>query len=291
MALFRPIFIIGTGRSGTSVFQEMFTRHPHVAFLSGLCIRFPHQPWVNRWAMHLMDVPFLHRIARKKFRPAEHWPFWETRCRGFSLPFRDLLASDVRPGVKARIANDLKQMVTPRRNRLLVKLTGWPRIGFLSEIFPDAVFINLIRDGRAVANSLLDTDFWRRYGGPQHWQWGDLTPEQQDEWDQSGKSFVTLAGIQWKILMEAFAKARDLVPSTRYLEVKYEDLVADPKAVFDRALTFCELAHSREFEAAIESFNVVDRNQEYKTRLTHFQRKQLGTVLADHLGRWGYTSD
>ena len=43
--------------------------------------------------------------------------------------------------------------VSARRPRLLCKITGWPRIGFLHAVFPKREFINVIRDGRAVASS------------------------------------------------------------------------------------------------------------------------------------------
>ena len=72
MSLTRPIFIIGTGRCGSTIFHEIFTHHPQVAFLSGLCMQYPRQPRFNRWAMNLLDVPLLKRFGRRKFRPAEH---------------------------------------------------------------------------------------------------------------------------------------------------------------------------------------------------------------------------
>ncbi len=90
-----------------------------------------------------------------------------------------------------------------KRNRLLVKITGWPRLGYLHEIFPDAKFIHVVRDGRAVVNSLINVDWWDGWKGPQNWRWGDLDLSQTDEWEKYGKSFVVLAGIQLKIIMNA----------------------------------------------------------------------------------------
>src|SRR3712207_7426845 len=49
----------------------------------------------------------------------------------------------------------------------------------LSEIFKDAKFIHLMRDGRAVANSLLHVYFWSGWKGPGNWGWGQLSPAQQ----------------------------------------------------------------------------------------------------------------
>src|SRR6516164_5365526 len=104
MRLEKPIFIVGTGRCGSTIFHQIFAHHPQVAFLSGLCERYPGNPRYNRWAMQMMDMPVVRKWARRRFRPAEHWGFWEHYIRGFSEPCRDLRESDVRPKDKHRIA-------------------------------------------------------------------------------------------------------------------------------------------------------------------------------------------
>lgn len=288
--LIPPIFIVGTGRCGSTVFHEMFTQHPQVAYLSGLLLRFPQLPALNRRAMHLIDAPIVGGFARRRFRPAEHWPFWEAHCRGFSVPFRDLFAGDVRPPVKAHLTRVFGELTTARRARLVVKLSGWPRIGFLSEIFPDARFIHIMRDGRAVANSLLNADFWLGHRGPRHWQWGDLPSALEREWVGSGRSFVTLAGIQWKLLMDAFEKARGLVPPSHYLELRYDGLVRDPKGAFARVLDFCELPFTPEFGTVLDSFELESANFKWRQQLTPFQQAQLEASLAGHLERWGFSA-
>lgn len=287
-SLFEPIFIVGTGRCGSTIFHEILAQHPNVAYLSSLCSRFPRLPRLNRWAMHLLDVPLLDRLARRKFPLGEAWPFWEEHCRGFGRPCRDLLASDVRPPIKTRLAEVLPQMTTERRSRLLVKLSGWPRTGFVSEIFPEARFIHVLRDGRAVANSLLDCDFWLGYRGPQQWRWGSLVGNYRNEWEISGQSFVTLAGLQWKILMDAFERARGLLPSSRYMEVRYEHLVADPHAVLRDVLSFCRLPASPAFESAVSTFPMESADFKWKTQLSDRQRAELDAVLGDHLADWGF---
>jgi hypothetical protein len=284
----RPIFIVGTGRSGTTIFHEMFTHHPNVTFLSGLCLLYPDKPQWNRRAMRLMDVPLIGRFARKKFRPAEHWQFWERHALGFSNPSRDLVAGDVRPRVKQKITEILGAMLTSKRNRLLVKLTGWPRTGFLAEMFPSAYFIHIIRDGRAVANSLLDMDFWDGWRGPPTWRWGELSPAYQEEWQAAEKSFIVLAAIQWKLLMDSFEEAKRILPPERFLEVKYEELVAARKATFAKVLDFCQLDSSAEFAATIDSFALKDSNYKWKESLTQHQQDLLHKSLKDYLARYGY---
>lgn len=288
MSLKKPIFIIGTGRCGSTIFHQMFCHHPQVAFLSGLCQLYPAQPERNRLAMRLMDLPLVQRWARRKFQPAEHYGFWDHHVRGFSMPFRDLRADDVRPNEKARVQQVLESMLTPRRQRLLVKITGWPRIGFLREIFPDALFIHMLRDGRAVTNSLLNTDFWWGWRGPENWRWGPLTAEQQAEWERHDRSFVALAAIQWKIMMDAFEQARTLVPPSQFMEIKYEDFAVDPIAGFGPILEFCGLDFPPRFRAACGRFNVRSANYKWKADLTARQHEILEECLGDYLARYGY---
>jgi hypothetical protein len=238
--------------------------------------------------MRLMDMPLVRHWARRKFRPAEHWGFWDHYSRGFSVPFRDLLAGDVRPNEKRKVQKVLAQMLTPRHSRLLVKLTGWPRTGFLSEIFPDALFIHMVRDGRAVTNSLLNVDFWQGWSGPEHWQWGPLSAEQEAEWEASGRSFVVLAALQWKICMDAYEKVRERLPSNQYYEIKYEDFASDPVGRFGDILEFCQLDYPEQFRRDLGRFKVESANYKWKEYLTEHQQALLENTLRDSLARWGY---
>jgi hypothetical protein len=288
MTLDRPVFIVGTGRCGSTIFHKIFTHHPQVTFLSGLCLLYPNEPAYNRWAMRLMDVPLVGRYARKKFRPAEHWPFWDNYVRGFSFPCRDLLESDVRLCEVEPITRVLEQMLTPRRRRLLVKLTGWPRMGFLKRMFPGALFIHMVRDGRAVVNSLLNVDFWQGWGGPARLGLEPLSETERDEWELSGRSFVVLAAIQWKRWMDAYDAAKQELPAGCYLETTYESFTADPGGAFLDILKFCGMEQSAEFERRVRQFRVRSENDKWRQQLTAKQQQELTTSLQAHLERYGY---
>lgn len=284
----RPIFIVGSGRCGSTVFHQALTHHPHVAFLTEACARYPASPGRNRAVMHLLDVPFLGRFVRRKFPANEHWAFWNWHFRGFSRPCRDLLAEDVRPNEAARMQSVLGAMLAGKRRRLAIKLTGWPRIGFLYRIFPDARFVHLVRDGRAVVNSLLNVDFWQGWVGPENWGWGQLTPAEEEEWLRSGKSFVVLAAIQWKRHMDAFETAKTRIPTSQYMELKYESLAANPAAEMVKVLEFCELEPDASFNAKVVSLGIENRNDKWREQLTPRQQFLLAAALGGHLARYGY---
>ena len=284
-----PIIIVGAGRTGSTVFHGMLSEHPHLAWLPGrLCDTFPERLELGRLLMKGLDYPWVGEILRRRIKPGEGYRFWEHHCKGFSAPYRDLVAADVTDKTKKHILHTMSKLQTEKRNRLLLKITGWPRIGFLSEIFEDAIFIHVMRDGRAVANSMLNIYFWTGWKGPQNWGWGQLSSSQEQEWGEHGQSFVVLAGIQWKILMDAMEKARNAISDERILEIRYEDLCSDPLGQFQKVTRFCELEWTAGFERRLRKHRPKNTNDKYKYDLTARQQSDLEEVLGDYLMRYGY---
>jgi hypothetical protein len=284
-----PIIIVGAGRTGTTVFHRMLSEHPHLAWLPGrMSSRFPERLELGRLVMKGLDYPLLGQLLKRRIRPGESYPFWEHHCKGFSAPYRDLLAADVTDKARSHLPRTMAKILTEKRNRLLLKITGWPRLGFLSEIFEDARFIHVMRDGRAVANSMLDVYFWQGWKGPQDWGWGELSPPQEDEWNEHGQSFVVLAAIQWKILMDAMENAKSTISSERFLEIRYENLCSDPVGQFQKVTQFCELEWRGNFERQIRKYQPRNTNDKFKYDLTAKQQNALEEVLRDYLARYDY---
>jgi hypothetical protein len=284
-----PIIVVGAGRTGTTVFHRMFSEHPHLAWLPGrISSRFPERLELGRLVMKGLDYPLLGELLKRRIKPGESYPFWEHHCKGFSAPYRDLTAADVTDKARSHLPRTMANILTEKRSRLLLKITGWPRISFLSEIFDDARFIHVMRDGRAVANSMLNVYFWQGWKGPQNWGWGELSPTQEEEWKEHGQSFVVLAAIQWKILMDAMEKAKSTLSSERFLEIRYENLCSDPVGQFQKVTQFCELEWTGGFERRIRKYQPRNSNDKFKYDLTAKQQSDLEEVLSDYLVRYGY---
>jgi hypothetical protein len=284
----KPIFIVGVGRSGSTIFHKMFSEHPQVVWISAICDRYPARPALSRALQRMIDWPVLSRPLKRRYAPGECYRFWNHHCQGFSQPCRDLLASDVTELNRNRIPPAMAELFTPRRHRLLHKITGWPRIGFLRELFPDARFIHICRDGRAVANSLLEVDFWNGWHGPERWRWGELSEAHRAEWERHGKSFVALAGLQWKLLMDATAEAAARIPSAQFMQLRYEDFVSDPIRHFRDVTKFCGLEWSPGFEQALRAYKLRSTNDKWRRDLTSEQQAVLQSVLAETLAKYGY---
>lgn len=288
MKIEKPIFIVGAGRSGSSLLQNVLAEHPNVSWLTPLCHKYPDKPSMNRVLMKTLDYPIIGALLKPKISIEECYAFWEHYCKGFTAPYRDLLPEDVTYKTKKNIQDTVPKLLTNKRNRLLAKFTGWPRIGFLQEIFNDAKFIHILRDGRAVANSLLSVDWWLGWRGPQHWRWGELTLTHKQEWEKNNKSFIVLAAIQWKLLMDAMEHAKQFVNRDNMLEIKYEHLCSTPLEVFWNIIDFCDLEWSREFKDTVVRHSFRNRNNKWRKDLNIHQQKLIEDVLGDYLERYGY---
>lgn len=290
MKIAKPIFIVGTGRCGSTAFHQLLALHPQTMWLSGLSEQFPDRPAWNRWAVTAVGNPLLRRLLGTRIKPGENYGFWYTHAYGFAEPGRDLVRGDVTPRVRKQIRGAIEPMLTPSRNRLLVKLTGWPRLGFLNEIFEDAKFIHIVRDGRAVASSLLHINSWQWRGwyGPYSWRYGPLSAEDQAAWEASNRSFVALAGLQWRIHTRALETARKAVDPNRFLEVRYESFCEQPLETCRRVLQFAELSQSAAFEGRVKVASIHDMTNRWRTDLSAEQQGMLTTLLREDLLRYGY---
>ncbi|MFQ5688786.1 MAG: sulfotransferase [Gemmatimonadota bacterium] len=283
-----PIFVYSVGRSGSTVFHEIFTRHPDVAWLSPLCDRWPQRFRLHRGLLRLVDAPLLGAGLRRRFHPDECYRFWDHHCPGFSTPCRDLVADDVTEAQRRAVLCSLGRLTTGRRYRLLVKITGWPRMGFLSEIFPRARFIHVVRDGRAVVNSMLKVGWWWGWRGPANWRFGELGEVYREEWERYDRSFVALAAIEWKLLLEAAGAASARIDPALHMTIRYEDLCGDPVAVFESVAEFCDLRWPRALERRVRAAGLRSRNDKWRSDLSALQQRILNEALQPHLARLGY---
>jgi hypothetical protein len=285
----RPVILVGTGRCGSTVFHRLLATHPRMMWLSGFAYQFPSRPGWNRRAVEAMGNPLLRRLFGRWIRPNEHYHFWDSYTHGcFSEPCRDLVRGDVTARMKKQVLTAFGSMLTAHRDRLLVKITGWPRIGFLEEIFEDARFVHILRDGRSVASSLLHVGFWRGWYGPQGWRAGLLSAEDRATWEAYDRSFVALAGLEWRIQMRAIEAARQQLDPARFLEIKYESFCEQPMETYRRVLDFAELPRSAEFDRQVEAASIRSMRDRWREDLTPAQQAMLDELLADDLRRYGY---
>lgn len=296
--------VTGTGRSGTTLVQETLSRHPATGFISGLDDKLPrlnlrgrHNGRLYRMGgqrpagMRALAEGALLERGRLRIAPSEGYQLFDRHVMaGFSTPCRDLLAEDMTPYLRPLVVDFFESRERAQECDVLVQhLTGWPRVGFLREALPDLKVVNVVRDGRAVANSWLQMGWWDGWKGPDKWIYGPLSPELRAEWEDHHQSFPVLAALGWKMLMGAFEDARDRTPADQWLDVRYEDLLADPRGAVERMLDFLGLEWNEEFQAGFARQHITaGRRTAYQTELTSAQLADVEDVLAEPLTRWGY---
>ena len=260
----QPIFVIGMPRSGTTIVFEALARHPHLGWLSNYCRLYPKALWVNV-VRRILDNRLVHLYGHKKQygdaapynvllpQPDEAYEFWDTYA---GVPFaRDaLLDRSCHPSARAALRDAAARVVSWQdRQRFATKLTGPPRMQFLLSIFPDAYFVHVIRDGRAVTDSLLNVTFWREKGGLERPFWeGLLGTAEIALWRQSGRDPAVLAGLQWKRVIELARIEAAESGTGRYLEIRYEEFVAAPHETIRKVLDACGLPDSAPVHGAVD---------------------------------------
>lgn len=288
----RYAFIIGTGRCGSSLLQELVSRHPSVTFVSNAEDRLPRlsrifSPLNSR--LYRITPPSLTRKGRLRFAPSEGYRILGREVSPILVePFRDLTADDLSPWLEKRLTTFFQHRA--RTSTLLLhKFTGWPRSGFIHAALPDARFVHLVRDGRAIANSLLQMPWWSGFSGPRAWRWGPLNGHDEAAWEASGRSFAVLAGLEWKLLIEAYEAAQNAIPPDQWLEIRYEDLIAEPEHVLTTVLDFLQLPWNRAFGKALTSYEFDNsRPEAYLKDLSSRDMHRLEEVLDPYLRKFGY---
>lgn len=289
------VFVLGTGRCGSTLVQEVLARHRGAGFVSNLDDLNARLQLPGRapGTVYRRLPPSLSRKGRMRYAPSEAYRALAREVSPmFVTPMRDLVAADVTPWMAQRLRGFFDRHAESQDAPVFMhKFTGWPRSGYLQEVFPGARFINVVRDGRAVANSWLQMPWWLGYQGPDHWQWGPLPEAYKEEWERSGRSFTLLAGLLWKLLIDSFEQARDRVDGGRWLDLRYEDVVSRPRESFDDLLRFCGLEPDADFHSQLDRYTFSSgRSEAFRRDLGDAQVGELTDSLRDHLLRWGYTA-
>lgn len=275
MAAARYVFVLGTGRCGSTLLAEILAAHPDIGWISAL------------------PDP-LGRVARSfrlEPRPSEAYALLREQVSPMLVdPFRDLTAEDAAPWLERRLRAFFdRRAEADGRSVFMHKFTGWPRARLLAAVFPEAKFVHVLRDGRSVANSYVQVRFWQGYRGVPGWTFGRLSEEEHLAWEAANYSWPYLAGLEWKRLMTAFEAARDEIGPERWVDLRYEDLVARPAEEVTAILRFTGLDRWTGLERRLAALRVSGgRTDAYRDELRPEDVALLDRALAPTLERWGY---
>lgn len=247
----RPVFIVGPHRSGTTLLYGMLARHEDV----GCMVRCNH-----RFPAHPVLASVVHTVLRGTAKPHEAQRFWDYLWPG---PDDTMTADDLTDAQKNFYAATIARMLSLRgRTRFVAKYPRLSlRIGWLDALFPDAKFLHMTRDWRAVVSSTLQRKLKRhqRGGG---W-FGVRIPGWRDMMDLPHE---VSAGRQFRAATRAIEEHASRMPG-RFHRVDYAALCGDPEGVMRGVAAFCGLLFSADFQAALPR-DLKSRNDKWQKNLT-----------------------
>jgi sulfotransferase family protein len=303
-AVEEPIFFIGMPRSGTTLMFEVFTAHPDLGWFSQYfhrLSRFPSVALLSR----ISDVhPRLRRrtersdqprrlLNRLRVGPSEAYAVWKRHSGSKFLDdfLVDTRASaDERERLHATVSRTLRYQGKPR---FAAKVTGPPRIGYLTSLFDDARFVHVVRDPRAVVQSLMRVPWWRDTSRLREPAWRNvLTGDELEIWERLGRSAVALAALEWLAVIRTARHEASQLASERYREVRYEDFVSDPHATLDQLVSFCDLRHCAAPHTFLDlRFELRNMNLESRHRFSATEMRLCEEVAGDLLMELGYARE
>jgi hypothetical protein len=199
------IFIVGCGRSGTTLLRSMLDSHPDVAvpgearFLTGF-LTHPESIAAGPWDEHA----FVEALGAEPSFDAWGLPI-ESVAEALASSSPASFADGVRGVYRCYADSHGKARFADKTPSLVLHLP------ILADLFPEGRFVHLVRDGRDVALSTIDAP------------WGPDT--------------VVGAAHYWRRHVTHGRNAGREIGPERYREVRYEDLVTDPERV---AVDICE---------------------------------------------------
>ena len=160
------------------------------------------------------------------------------------------------------------------------------RIRFLKKIFPNALFIHLIRDGRAVVRSSYSQTLEDSYR--QKYEFG-FFPKPPLWREYRNLPLVLRFSHQWVAIIKYIREtASSVLSENNYREILYENFCRDPYTVLRSLDIFCGLAHNKRLYSKIP---VRFRSQNFKWHRDFDSNKiaQIEHVIGELLLDLGYS--
>jgi omega-hydroxy-beta-dihydromenaquinone-9 sulfotransferase len=278
----KPILIIGAPGSGTTLLYQTLCSHRDLAYINHNMLRAglrKHGKLVGdqRKALYILHN-IIHRDPASTL-PHEADAFWMTYFRDY---YNYMAENDYTEEMAAYFRKKILQVQNLwGRPRFVNKnLQNSFRVRLLNLIFPDAKFIHIIRDGRAVAFSLLNK---KADGATSPILLVGFKDILRDKY-QLNRSELYNYGLAWK---EYVTKAREAtaIAKGRYYEVRYEKLVREPYNELRNIIDFCELDWYSKFEEKIPATQ--NMNEKWKQKASREQRIDLDESTFDLRGTLG----
>jgi hypothetical protein len=229
----KPVFILGTGRSGTTVLGKVLSMHREVGFLNE-----PKAMWHAFHSEEDLIGSYSRGVAHYRLGTAEATP---KRIQSAHRLFGAYLAATM----SKRAVDKYPELIF--------------RVPFVKALFPDAKFLFLVRNGWDTCHSIEEwsSRFGEQSGDETLDWWGanrrkwnllveQLVPEHPDlakhaEVMRSWTSHTDMAAVEWVVTMREGMALLDQYPDD-VLRMTYEELCAEPHRMLENMADFLGLS-------------------------------------------------
>jgi hypothetical protein len=255
-----PVFLIGCARSGTTLLTELLSCHSDVLNFSE---------------------------ANDVWDPSGY-PWWRSRRETPPIwadprAFTERWWRDARPRRQEIAATFGARQWLSRKECFLNKTPlNTFRVPYLLEMFPDARFIHIVRDGRATVSSYALKETKKIEAGAGVYQEYGVADSFED--------LVLRLALFWKENVDEVARwNRELRLSERekLLELTYEQLCADKTGVLRRVCDYLKLSPAR-FSPDVLKVEVSNQNHKWRTQLDETLVARMLSVMGPTLAALGY---
>lgn len=223
-------FVVGMGRSGTTLLRLMLDAHSQLAI-----------PAETHFIPFLLAEPpcdGAECLARLRATPT--WEDFHLSGTDFAARLTALEPFDLAAAMRLFFAGYARTQNKPRWGDKTPPYVE--QVAAIGALLPEARFVHILRDGRDVALSY------------------------RDKWFGPGDDLIAAARLWRDRILAARAQSATLAPG-RYLELRFEDLIADPERALRRVCAFLEL----EFEPGM-----LDYHARAPHRLAEFRDRRDG---------------
>lgn len=276
----RPVFVIGSERSGTTLIMAVLGCHPRLA-VPEVAWYYPRfRPYLFTYG-DLSDVDNFRTLCHE-MAYGLRTPYWGMNVNpaifGDEILEQALAIEQSFAGVYAAMFQRYAEEVGKKRWGEKTPYNLF-YIGEIVEDFPNAQFVFIYRDGRDVSAEFLDASF--------------------------GPTNIYCAAELWRMGQEAVKPWRQKLSDEQWLDIKYEDFVHDPVEGLKRLCSFIGEDYSDEMMGFHTTPTAKRRGQtkdnwalaepisdkhigSYKERLSVRDQRLMASLAGETLESYGY---
>lgn len=219
--ILKPVFIIGCGRSGTTLLGELLSKHPDVLFLNE-----PRELWFSAYPeTDIWSKNAEVHNGRLYLNESDEISYKSAKLR--SLFYNELVR---------------------KKKKLLIEKTpiNCFRLALIDRIFKNAKYIHIFRNGIDVAKSIELRCRVGKWYGINNYKWKQIenyaalnksTKENIEKCD----GFFEKGLLEWRLCTESAVNFLYQTPKNRFIEISYKKLKQQPDYSARRVLSFLNL--------------------------------------------------